>query len=144
MTALFVKRQQGWLVNFKGASNNVDECFTLDSEFTNFIDDQDLALIPSVFDCRNCNLFKRFDVDAVAEDPEPLINALVSHNGFFFGDNINDFVAETFASLEDRHGLHAADDRGITEASSHLDFPLALVDKHFEDFFHHSGFPAAR
>ena len=70
VTALFVKRQQGWLVDFKGAANNVDECFTLDSELTNFIDDQDFAFVSGEFNCRNCNFLERFDVDTIAEDSE--------------------------------------------------------------------------
>ena len=101
-------------------------------------------MINGVLNGRKGDTFQFRGVQSVAQHSEARINAFVGDDAFFPRDDVDDFVAHTFAVFKQRFGPKPAQNRVFTLGPPHGEFTLPFVGQHFENLLHHSGFSTPR
>ena len=70
MAAFLVKGEQGGHVNLKGTPYGLDKSLGFHGELSDFIDDQDFAMVLGMVDGRKGNAIQFFGVNSIAKDTE--------------------------------------------------------------------------
>ena len=78
-----MKRQQRRHVDFQRRANGLNEGFGFHGKLSDFVDDQDFAVVLGMVDGGKCDSIQFLNVDAIAQYAQSRIDVLVGDDSFF-------------------------------------------------------------